>query len=406
MPKRPSSLTARGVETMTKPGMHADGEGLYLDIKQVGTKSWIFRYTIGGKRREMGLGGYPTVSLARARKLAETHRSDLLDGVDPIRAREANRMQRRRIPSFGEVADEFIASHGAGWRNAKHRWQWTATLAQYAAPLRQKPVDTIEVADVLAVLKPIWSVKQETASRLRGRIEAILDAAKAQGFRIGENPAAWRGNLKHLLPPRRKLARGHHAAMPFSKVADFIALLHERGGMAALAIEFVILTAGRSGEILGARWREFDLGSRVWTIPANRMKAGREHRVPLSKRALMILEAAQLFRRDDDLEAYVFPGAREGRPMSDMTLTMTLRRMKINATVHGFRSSFRDWAGEVSSFPRDIAEAALAHILSDKTEAAYRRGDALEKRRAMMEEWAGFVDPTLGHHSSETHVTK
>jgi integrase len=394
MPKKANGLTARGVETIAKPGMHADGGGLYLNVKETGAKSWVFRFSVAGKRREMGLGGYPAVSLATARKLAADHRPTVSNGADPIEARDAARTEEKRIPNFGEVADAFVQTKGAGWRNAKHRAQWSMTLTEYARALRSKPVDSIEVADVLAVLKPIWQTKAETASRLRGRIEAVLDAAKAQGFRTGENPAAWRGNLKHLLPARQKLQRGHHAAMRITDVPAFVADLRARGGVTASAIEFTILTAARSGEVLGMRWSELDLQAKVWTVPPTRMKAGREHRVPLSARALAILEAMEVFRTPDDSDPYVFPGARAGRPLSDMTLSMTLRRMKLAVTIHGFRSSFRDWCGEVSNFPRDIAEAALAHVVGDETERAYRRGDALEKRRAMMEAWAQWCGPS------------
>jgi integrase len=267
------------------------------------------------------------------------------------------------------------------------------TLQHYAAPLRCRPVDQINTADVLAVLKPLWLQKPETASRLRGRIEAVLDAAKAQGHRSGENPAAWRGHLAHLLPKRGKLTRGHHAAMNYCDVPEFIGRLHERDAIAALALEFCVLTATRSGEVLGARWSEIDFEGKVWTVPASRMKAAREHRIPLSDRALTIVKMLAEVKTGD----LVFPGQRSGKPLSGTAMEMVLRRMKIDSvTVHGFRSAFRDWAGNETHFPREVAEAALAHVIGDKAEQAYRRGDALEKRRALMEAWAGFCEPNAG----------
>jgi integrase len=265
------------------------------------------------------------------------------------------------------------------------------TLTKYAAPLRDKPLDAIQTDDVLSVLTPLWQTKNETASRLRGRIERVLDAARAKGLRSGENPARWRGHLDHLLPKRQKLSRGHHAALPYADVPELVADLRNREGAAALALEFLILTAARSGEVLGAKWNEIDRDAKVWTVPAERMKAGREHRVPLTQRALQILATVEQVRTGD----YVFPGQRHGRPLSVMSMEMLLRRMKVDVTVHGFRSSFRDWAGECTSFPREIAEAALAHTVGDETERAYRRGDALEKRRKLMAAWASFCEPKM-----------
>jgi integrase len=278
----------------------------------------------------------------------------------------------------------------AGFRNEKHKAQWKTTLETYAAPLRAKPVDSIATDDVLAVLKPIWTEKAETASRLRGRIEKVLDAAKAKGFRDGENPARWRGHLDHLLPKPPKRARGHHAAMPYEDVAAFLCKLREREATAALALEFCILSAARSGEVLGARWSEIDLDKKIWTVPANRMKPGRVHRVPLSARAVSILKHMAKLKTGD----FVFPGHGRGKPLSNMAMEMVLRRMKIeNATVHGFRSSFRDWAGNVTNFPREVTETALSHVIGDKAEQAYRRSDALAKRRKLMEAWAAYCEP-------------
>jgi len=288
------------------------------------------------------------------------------------------------------MADSVREALSTGFRNEKHKAQWKSTLATYAAPLRSKPVDTITTDDILAVLEPIWTLKPETASRVRGRIEKVLDAAKAKGFRDGENPARWRGHLDHLLPKPSKMERGHHAAMPYEDVAAFVGDLRKRPTTATFAVEFCILTAARSGEVLGARWSEMDLAKRLWTVPAHRMKAGREHRVPLSNRAMSILK--QL--RDADCGEFVFPGQKPKKPLSNMAMEMVLRRMKIeNATVHGFRSSFRDWAGNVTSFPREVTETALAHVIGDKAEQAYRRGDALEKRRILMDSWAAYCEP-------------
>ncbi len=384
-----NKLNARGVTAITKPGRHGDGGGLYLVVDKSGAKRWVFLYRRDGTLREMGLGGLKAVTLARARELAGQARANLQAGVDPIAAKNNAPVV---VPTFGEEADDFIVAMGPQFRNAKHLDQWKMTLKVYAAPLRTKRVDEVSTADVLEVLKPIWLTKPETAARLRGRIERVLDAAKVRGHRSGENPALWRGHLDKLLPKRRKLTRGHHAAMPYGDVAAFVADLRKREAMAARALEFTILTAARSGETFGATWKEIDLDAALWTVPAERMKAGREHRVPLTPRAVEILnELAGLGAGPD---AYVFPGQREGRPLSTMAMDMILRRMKVDITVHGFRSSFRDWAGEETPFPRDVAEAALAHVVGDQTERAYRRGDALEKRRKLMLAWADFCENT------------
>ena len=289
------------------------------------------------------------------------------------------------------MADQVHEALSLGFRSAKHTAQWKTTLATYAAPLRDKAIDTISTDDVLSLLKPIWTTKAETASRVRGRIEKILDAAKAKGYRQGENPARWRGHLDHLLPKRSKLTRGHHAAMPYDDVAAFIARLRESDGLGALTLEFCILTAARSGEVLGARWSEIDLDKKIWTVPADRMKAGREHRVPLPERAVAILKQLVEIRTGD----FVFPGQRKERPLSKKAMELVLKRIKIeNATVHGFRSSFRDWCGNETHFPREVVETALAHVIGDKAEQAYRRSDALEKRRELMQAWANYCDPT------------
>lgn len=380
-----AGLTARRVET-AKPGKYSDGGNLYLVVSPSGSRKWVLRFTWRGRAKEMGLGSASSVPLADAREKAASARRAIAQGLNPIDERKRD----NGIPSFAEMADTVREALTAGFRNEKHKAQWKMTLETYAASLRSKPVDTITTDDVLAVLKPIWTTKAETASRLRGRIEKVLDAAKAKGFRDGENPARWRGHLDHLLPKRPKLTRGHHAAMPYEQVAAFIGKLREASSLSARALEMCILTAGRSGEILGMRWDEVDLEKKLWTVPAGRMKAGREHRVPLSARAISILRALHKVKSG----AFVFPGQARGKALSNMAMEMVLRRMKLqDATVHGFRSSFRDWAGNVSNFPREIVETALAHVIGDKAEQAYRRSDALDKRRKLMEAWAAYCEP-------------
>jgi integrase len=384
-------LKAKQVETLGV-GRHGDGGGLYLDRDEQGRSRWIFMWSRNGKRREMGLGsaGRDAVSLAEARDSASKAREIVRAGGDPIEARRAAAAPAAREWTFGEVADEFVRSLSPQWRNEKHRAQWSMTLRTYALPLRALPVQAVDTASVLDVLQPIWLAKPETAARLRGRVERVLDAAKARGLRKGENPARWRGHLDHLLPRRQKLSRGHHAAMAFEHVPQFMANLGKREGVGALALQFLILTAARTGEVLGAKWAEIDLRAGVWTVPASRMKAGREHRVPLSPQAVAILDKVKALRGEGEVQPWVFPRG-EPKPLSNMALAMLLRRMKVDDTVHGFRSSFRDWAGEASSFAREIAEAALAHTVGDATERAYRRGDALEKRRELMVAWATYL---------------
>jgi integrase len=384
-------LNARKVET-AKPGKHGDGDGLQLVVSPTGARKWVLRFMQEGKAREMGLGSFPEVSLADARERALAERKLARGGVDPIAERRKISEEAAVIPTFGALADEHISAHESSWRNAKHRDQWRMTLAVYAEPLRSKLVNEITTEDVLAVLKPLWQAKPETASRLRGRIENVLNAAKAKGFRSGENPAAWRGHLDNLLPRRSKLTRGHHAALEYAKLPAFMLSLREREGAAARCLEFAILTAARSGEALGARWEEIDEDGKVWAIPAARMKAAREHRVPLTGRALAIL--AEM--REARISEFVFPGRRRDRPLSVMALEMILRRMGADVTTHGFRSTFRDWAGNETHFPRELAEHALAHVIGDKAEQAYRRGDALEKRRALMAAWEDYCGPAEG----------
>jgi integrase len=383
-------LNARKVETLTEVGRHADGRNLYLLISPNGGKRWTFYYRFGGKRREMGLGSAAKgqVSLAEARERAAEARRVLLAGIDPLSHRQSQLTETRKVPTFGEWADDYLDSHRTKFRNPKHLAQWEMTLRVYCEPIRSIPVDAIDTEAVLSVLQPIWNRVPETASRLRGRLENVLDAAKARGLLTGENPARWRGHLKTLLPARQKLTRGHHAAMPYDALAAFTADLRTHRSMSARALEFCILTACRSSEVLGARWSEVDLQRRAWTIPAPRMKAAREHRVPLSARACEILAELQPFARGD----YVFTGNRADAPLSGMAMMMQLRRMKqTDITVHGFRSTFRDWAAEQTSYSHQTCEHALAHQISDKAEAAYRRSDQFEIRRKLMEDWALYA---------------
>lgn len=385
-------LTARSVQTIAKPGRHADGNGLYLVVDKSGARRWAFMSWTGGRQVETGLGGLASVSLAMARERAQLCRQLVAEGRSPKEFRSGSKAQ----PTFGEMADHVVSSLESGWRNDKHRAQWRMTLTVYAAPIRSKLVSEVSTEDVLKVLQPIWATKPETASRIRGRIEKVLDAAKAKGYRTGENPARWRGHLDHLLPKRQKLSRGHHASMPWAQVPEFVAKLCQSESVGARALEFVVLTAARSGEVLasvrdgevtGARWSEIDAKANVWTVPAARMKAGREHRVPLSPRALAILAEMKSLGSD-----FIFTSADGTKPLSNMALEAILRRMKLKpaVTVHGFRSSFRDWAGEATEFPRELAEAALAHIVGDAVERAYRRGDALTRRRDLMIAWAKY----------------
>ncbi|MGH7094889.1 MAG: tyrosine-type recombinase/integrase [Stellaceae bacterium] len=400
MARAAERLSARTVQTVQDSGLHADGKGLYLRVGPTGAKSWIFRYRgSDGNRHDLGLGPYPDITLADARERATAQRRLRLDGHDPLQTRRAGRDQARlaaaKAMTFRACAEQYIASHQAGWRNAKHGAQWSATLATYVFPVfGDLPVPMVDVALVMKAVEPIWTKKPETASRVRGRIENVLDWATARGYRQGDNPARWRGHLENLLPARSKVQRvEHHAALlPYPEIATFMTALREQEGVAARALEFLILTAARTGEVIGARWSEFDLGEHLWKIPGERMKAGREHRVPLSARALAIVEAMHAEQgRSPDPAAFMFPGAKEGRPLSQMALLMLLRRMgRADLTAHGFRSSFRDWAAERTSFPAEVAEMALAHVVGDKVEAAYRRGDLFAKRRQLAEAWAKF----------------
>lgn len=382
------------VELKTKaPGRYADGAGLWFHVGPTGGRSWVMRYMLNGKAREMGLGALHTFSLAEARTKARSVRQLLQDGLDPIDQRQAERDRSRAEMTgrrtFRQCADGYILSNASGWRNAKHRAQWESTLEAYAYPtMGDLPVSVIDTSHVLKCLESIWQTKTETASRVRGRIESVLDYAAARRYRSGDNPARWRGHLDQLLPKRSKVQRvEHHAALPYAELGDFMTALREMEGTSARALEFAILTAARTGEVIAATWPEFDLQAKLWTVPGERMKAGREHRVPLSERALSILRALPR----EDKNPFVFIGPRAGRGLSNMALLATLRRMERgDLTSHGFRSTFRDWCAEMTGTPHEVAEMALAHVVGDKVEAAYRRGDLFEKRRRLMSEWAAF----------------
>jgi len=390
-------LNTRTLATLTKPGLYADGDGLNLQIGKTGSRSWIYRYRRGdGREGWLGLGSLSDVTLAQAREKAAHARKLRAAGLDPLdekRAPVASQGDETPAkPTFGDFADAYIAEIAPGFSNPKHRAQWKMTLGDaYCAAIRGKPIDEVDTDDLLAILRPIWLTKSETASRIRGRIEQVLSAARARGLRSGDNPALWRGHLDVLLPRRQKLARGHHKAKPYADVPALMERLKRLTGISTLALRFTILTAARSGEVLGATWREVDLDAGVWMVPAERMKMRREHRVPLSPAALEVLATvAPLRPGEDDGAAFVFPGQKRGRPLSVMALTMVMRRLNADATVHGFRSAFRDWAAEETTHPREVAEQALAHVVGDATERAYRRGDALEKRRGVMAEWAAY----------------
>lgn len=374
-------LTALHAAKLKTPGRHADGGGLYLFID--GTRRrWSFLYTWRGKKVELGIGSTRDVSLAAAREKAGEYREFLLDGKNPKTART----KRDRHILFGDFADEYIATMEPGWRNPKHAAQWKMTITKYAQPIRDLVIEDIDAQDILKVLTPHWLRVPETAQRLRGRIEMILDAAKALGLRDGENPARWRGNIKQLLPKQRRGRRGHHAALPYWKVQRFVGDLRSRPGLAARALEFTILTAARTSEVLLADWREFDLPRKTWVIPADRMKMGIEHRVPLSSSALSIL----LTFPESERSGLVFTRSANGLPLTNMAMPMLLRRMQVEATVHGFRSTFRDWAAEETHTPNEVCEMALSHAISGDSEAAYRRGDLFTKRRKLMENWAAY----------------
>nr|WP_034339668.1 site-specific integrase [Herbaspirillum sp. B39] len=394
MAKTINRLSAQSVARNVRPGLYSDGGGLYLQITKAGVKSWLFRYMRSGKARGMGLGPLHTVSLAEARIKALEQRRKLLDEIDPldekIAKKAATRIEVANVRTFDECADAYIQAHRAGWKNAKHAEQWVNTLATYVGPVFGNfAVGSVNTALVMKVLEPIWGVKSETASRLRGRIESILDWATVRGYRTGENPARWKGHLDHLLPQKSKVQKvEHHPALPYDELSVFMTELRRQPGVAALALEFLILTATRTSETLNAVWDEIDLEKGLWIIPAARMKAQKEHRIPLSKQALSILRS----RYEISKIGFIFEGRKRGTAMSNVTLLQLLKRMeRSDITVHGFRSTFRDWVGETTSYPREVAEAALAHGLKDKVEAAYARGDLFVKRKNLMQDWANFV---------------
>jgi integrase len=390
MPKLAKELSALEVKRLTEPGLHAVGTvaGLRLLVKSTGARSWVLRTMIGTRRAELGLGGYPTVTLAQAIEYARDALQQIRGGTDPAAARRAKRVTVEW--TFKKTAEAYITAHTPGWKNPKHAQQWGNTLAAYAYPVfGERHVRDVTKADVLAAIEPIWSTKNETANRVRNRIELVLAYAVQRELRPeGLNPARWRSNLDVALPKASKVSKvEHHAALAIDQMHGFMQRLRKAEGMGARALEFAVLCASRSGEVRGATWQEIDLQAGVWSIPSERMKSDRPHRVPLSDRALELLEALPRF---EDVEL-VFPG-QGGKALSDMTLTATLRRMKVDATAHGFRSSFRDWCAERTATPSEVAEMALAHAVGDATEQAYRRSDLFEKRRELMALWSKFID--------------
>ena len=397
-------LNALTVSRAKTPGMYPDGGGMYLQVSANGARSWVYRFMLHGKARYMGLGPLHTVSLADARRNAQAARLLRHEGIDPIEERKAARTKARldaaNAITFRDAADRYIKSNQIAWSNPKHRAQWKSSLeAHVHRVFGSMSVQAVDTGLVLRAIEPIWAEKPETAGRVRGRIERILDWATTRGYRTGENPARWWGHLQNTLPKRSKVQRvRHHPALPYDRMSTFMEKLRGQDGTAAKALEFLILTGARTSEIIGAVWREFDLDDAIWVIPAERIKARREHRVPLSQAALSALKSMRADHEpapDDP----VFPGGRKGRPLSNMAMLALLKRMKHDElTVHGFRSTFRDWAAERTNFPREVAEAALAHAVPDKVEAAYRRGDFFGKRRQMMEAWAKFyaTAPTKG----------
>lgn len=392
MPRQLKTLTILKIRAIKAPGRYSDGGGLYLYVSPSGNRSWVFRYRNRqtGKHRDKGLGPLADVSLERARERAAACRASLLNGIDPLDAdREASHVsavEAAKRVTLGECVTRYIAAHRPSWRNAKHGDQWRNTLDTYASALLPLPIQALDTHLILDVLQPIWSEKTETATRVRQRLEAVLDYAIARGYRTGENPARWRGHLQKLLPPPAKLKDvRHHPALPYAELGDFMALLADAEAMSARVLALQILTATRPGEAVAARWEEFDLENRVWTIPKERMKAGREHRVPYGPAVAKLLKSLPKTG-----SPFLFPG-KPGQPMiTDAALSM-LRRLRKGLTAHGFRSTFRDWAADRTNYPREVAEAALAHSLRDQTEAAYRRSDLMEKRARMMADWERFA---------------
>lgn len=387
-----NTLSALAIKCKNKPGRYHDGNGLYLQVSKAGTKSWLYRFMLRGKARQMGLGPVDLVSLSEAREKARTARKLVYEGIDPIEARKSDRLHdylaAARALSFKDCALAYIEAHEPSWKNDKHRAQWRSTLSSYVYPVfGNMPVAEIDTALVMRVLQPIWTTKPETAGRVRGRIESVLDWASAQNYRQGENPARWRGHLDKLLPARTKLMKvKHHAALPYQDIGAFMVQLRGVEGVSACALEFLILTAARTSEVLNAEITEIKNG--VWTIPPERMKAGKEHRVPLSDAAQAVIDGLS------NEGVFLFPGTKAKSPLSNMSMAKTVHRLGFDATVHGFRSSFRDWAAEQTAYANHVVEMALAHTIGNKVESAYRRGDLFEKRRHLMDDWARYCAAT------------
>jgi integrase len=393
-----NKFSARSATTMSIPGVHGDGNGLYLRVTPEGTRSWVFRYMINGRARSMGLGAHADVSLAEVRETASDLRRQVRRGRDPIDERkeekERVRSEQRASTTFRECAESYVASHKAGWRNEKHAAQWTSTLTTYVYPVfGEAAVQAVDRSAVMKVLDPIWGEKSETASRLRGRIESILGWATVQGLRSGDNPARWKGHLDKLLPARSRVRQvKHHSALPYGEAAAFMTIVRSQHSTSALALEFAILTAARTGEVVGAEWTEIDLDRRLWTVPGSRMKAGKPHRVALSEGAIAVLKKMEFVKSN----AYVFSAVKKDSHLSNMALLKLLQRMgRTDITVHGFRSAFSDWAAECTEFPNEVVEMALAHTISNRVEAAYRRGDMFERRQKLMETWARYCDEPI-----------
>ena len=402
MANHTKGLSALAVAHITRRGINFVGDvtGLGLNVTQSGSRSWILRYQVNGKRKDMGLGGYPSVTLAQAKERAREARTKIAQGIDPILEAKSARSrliaEQSQAVTFKEAAALYIKAQRDGWRNAKHAQQWENTIRLYATPkIGSTLVRDLNLSQIMGVLDPIWRTKTETATRLRGRLECIIDWAIVRGYRTGSNPAKWKGCLDKLLPAPNKVAKTtHHKALPYQDAPSFMATLKTHDGIGARALEFAILTASRSGEVRGATWAEFDLDNALWVIPADRMKASKEHRIPLSDAAMSILRALEATAFCE----YVFPsshkpksGNAKGKPLSDMTLSAVLRRMEVDAVPHGFRSTFRDWCAETTDYPNEVAEMALAHTVGNKVEAAYRRGDLFDKRKGLMQDWANYL---------------
>lgn len=377
-----NKLSAMAINNLTVRGRHGDGGGLWLNVTSSGSKSWVFRWTKNKYVREMGLGSYPEINLAAARKKAFEYRQLVASGVDPKTERDKDDNK-----SFGDVADEYIESMQSRWTNSKTKWQWENSLVKACSTIRKRPIASIETQDILSILKPIWQKTPETASRVRMRVESVIDFASAKGIRSGDNPARWKGHLENILPRRDKSDKKHHSAMSYNDLPKFYKKLSNAEALAARALELLILTACRSGEVLKAEWTEVNFDDALWIIPKERMKAKRDHRIPLSEKAVSILKPLYATRTSN----LIFQGQKAGKPLSSHSMIMLMRRLKSDQfTVHGFRSTFRDWCGDKTTFPREIAEAALAHQVGSEVEQAYRRSDALEKRRQLMQAWSDY----------------